>query len=239
MNTAFRIDKEGNLSICGDLKFFQGEYTNAPTEQQLKDNLRTYLGLESGNYLPLNGGTITGNLEVNGNFTLAGKSLNELYAPIIHSHTNYLSNTGGTVNGDLKINGKLTASPMALQNGEFQTILRAPAKNFTIDLPSPYSTETSNRLALASYTRTITITVAQWTGTEAPYEASFTLDTSFDGENHTVFFMPDTANVSMDKYNAVLAARISPQFTTGTSGTLYAYGEKPEIDISFILVQID
>lgn len=239
MNTAFRIDKEGNLSICGDLKFFQGEYTNAPTEQQLKDNLRTYLGLESGNYLPLDGGTITGDLAVNGNFTLAGKALNELYAPISHSHTNYLSNAGGTISGDLEVSGKLTTASLILQSGEFQTTLWAPAKNFAIDLPSPYSTETSNRLALASFTRTITIPASNWTGDEAPYETSFALDTSFDGESHTVFFMPDTANVSMDSYNAIVAARISPQFTSGTSGMLYAYGEKPEIDISFILVQID
>lgn len=44
---AFKIDSKGNLSVSGDFTFFQGDYTNAPTEEKLKDNLRTYLGFTS------------------------------------------------------------------------------------------------------------------------------------------------------------------------------------------------
>ena len=44
---AFKIDSKGNLSVSGDFTFFKGDYTNAPTEEKLKDNLRTYLGFTS------------------------------------------------------------------------------------------------------------------------------------------------------------------------------------------------
>lgn len=42
---AFKIDSKGNLSVSGDFTFFQGSYDNAPAEETLKDNLRTYLGI--------------------------------------------------------------------------------------------------------------------------------------------------------------------------------------------------
>ena len=44
---AFKIDSKGNLSVSGNFTFFKGDYTNAPTEEKLKDNLRTYLGFTS------------------------------------------------------------------------------------------------------------------------------------------------------------------------------------------------
>lgn len=56
---AFKIDSKGNLSVSGDFTFFKGDYTNAPTEEKLKDNLRTYLGIKDFgnitqvNYLPV------------------------------------------------------------------------------------------------------------------------------------------------------------------------------------------
>ncbi len=56
---AFKIDSNGNLSICGDFSFFKGEYSNAPTEEKLKENLKTYLGIKDYgnitqvNYLPV------------------------------------------------------------------------------------------------------------------------------------------------------------------------------------------
>ena len=52
---AFKIDSKGNLSVSGDFTFFKGDYTNAPTEEKLKDNLRTYLGIkDSGNIAQVN-----------------------------------------------------------------------------------------------------------------------------------------------------------------------------------------
>lgn len=56
---AFKIDSNGNLSICGDFSFFKGDYSNAPTEEELKSNLRTYLKIKNSgnvtqvNYLPV------------------------------------------------------------------------------------------------------------------------------------------------------------------------------------------
>ena len=52
---AFKIDSKGNLSVSGNFTFFKGDYTNAPTEEKLKDNLRTYLGVkDSGNIAQVN-----------------------------------------------------------------------------------------------------------------------------------------------------------------------------------------
>lgn len=66
-NEAFRIDSKGNLTISGDFKFMDG---NTTVEDTLKENLVNYLGcIKEGAvneklkaYLPLAGGTITGNL---------------------------------------------------------------------------------------------------------------------------------------------------------------------------------
>ncbi len=44
---AFKIDSKGNLSVSGDFTFFQGDYDNAPAEEKLKENLRTYLGVRT------------------------------------------------------------------------------------------------------------------------------------------------------------------------------------------------
>lgn len=85
-NEAFRIDSKGNLTISGDFKFMGG---NTTVESTLKENLVNYLGCIKENvvneklkaYLPLAGGTITGNLigenDIKGNtFTIGEFSLN-------------------------------------------------------------------------------------------------------------------------------------------------------------------
>lgn len=85
-NEAFRIDSKGNLTISGDFKFMGSSIT---TEDILKENLVNYLGCikedavneKLNAYLPLAGGTITGNLigenDIKGNtFTIGKFSLN-------------------------------------------------------------------------------------------------------------------------------------------------------------------
>lgn len=56
---AFKIDSNGNLSICGDFSFFKGDYSNAPTEETLKNNLKTYLG-----FTPTSGKNLIPNSEI-------------------------------------------------------------------------------------------------------------------------------------------------------------------------------
>jgi fibronectin-binding autotransporter adhesin len=152
---------------------------DAATKRYVDNSIANVTG-DFGSYLPLAGGTISGNLTINGNETIGGtltlsadptanlqastkRYVDNSIAPVTANFANYLPLTGGTLTGNITVNGNETIGGTLTLSADPTANLQAATKRYVDSNINTVNLEFANYLLLTGGTLTGGLTISSGT----------------------------------------------------------------------------